>query len=136
MPMNMKTALPRRRGAATVELAIVLPLLLILFFGTVALTNMIYLKQSLKICAFEGTRIALLPGTSSKDVQFACQQMLDTRRIRNATVSVDPPDFQKQPYGTPIRVSVSADLSNNLLGPLMVLSDRRVTETVTMMKER
>ena len=125
-----------RQGAATIELAIVLPLLMTLFFGTVGLTNMIYLKQSLKICAYEGTRIALLPDTTPQDVRFACQQMLDSRRVRNATITVRPSNYQKQPYGTPISVSVSADLSDNLLGPLFVLANRRVTETVTMMKER
>ena len=124
------------RGTATVELAIVLPVLVMILFGCIELTNMVYLKQSLKICAYEGTRVALLPDTTSGDVRFACQQLLDARNVRNATITVSPANFQKSPYGTPIRVSITTSLSKNLIGPLFALSDRRVSGTVVMMKER
>jgi len=126
----------RREGVATVELAIVLPLLVSLTFGVIEITNLIYLKQSLEICAYEGARIALVPSATPGNIEATCQSLLAARGVRGATVTISPANFQSQPYGTDIEVSITARLSDNLLSPPFILSDRTVTGTVVMMKER
>ncbi|GIW99203.1 MAG: pilus biosynthesis protein TadE [Pirellulaceae bacterium] len=125
-----------RHGGATVEMAVVLPLLVTMVFGTIEVTNAIHLTQGLKIAAYEGARVALLPNADSSKVEHACRRILDARRIREATIEITPGNFPSKPYGTPITVTCSAPLSANLISPAIVLSDRVATGTVTMMKER
>ncbi len=125
-----------RRGAAVVEMAIVTPLLLIFAFGTLEATTAIHLQQSLEIAAYEGARVALLPDTDVGNVQAACDQLLASRRVKNATVSVTPTNYQGAPYGAEIEVEVTATLAQNSVVPLLVLRSRRLTATVVMMKEQ
>ncbi len=126
----------RREGVATVELAIVLPVLVSLTFGVIEVTNLIYLKQSLEICAYEGARIALVPGTTPGNVEATCQSLLAARGVQGATITITPANFQSRPYGTDIKVSITARLADNLISPPFILSDRTVTGTVVMMKEQ
>ncbi|RMF38560.1 MAG: pilus assembly protein [Planctomycetota bacterium] len=127
---------PFRKGAATVELAVTLPLLVTLAFGTIEATNAIYLKQSLVIAAYEGARVAILPNTDETKVKAASQRILTARRVKNATITVSPSNYQNKPYGTPIQVTVSAKLSSNLISPALVLQDRTTSASVVMMKEQ
>ncbi len=126
----------RRRGAATVEFAIILPVLVSLTFGVLEVTNAIYLQQSLEICAYEGARVALQPSTTKANVEATCNKLLAIRRVKNATITVTPPNFEVQPYGTDIEVTISAKLSDNLISPAFILQDRTLTASVVMMKEQ
>ena len=56
------------KGAAIMELAVCLPLLVTLTMATVEACAMIYLKQTLKIAAFEGARIGLIPSSGSVNI--------------------------------------------------------------------
>lgn len=125
-----------RRGAAVVELAVTVPLLLILAFGTLEATTAIHLRQSLEVCAYEGARVALLPGTTSSNVQAACESMLLDRGVSNATVQVTPSNFSGRPYGTEINVEISTTMANNSPIPMLVLRNKTIVGSVTMMKER
>lgn len=134
--MQATKKLQRRKGAAVVEMAIVTPLLLIFAFGTLEATTAIHLQQSLEIAAYEGARVALLPDTDAGNVEAACNQLLDSRKIKSAVVSVTPSNYQNEPYGTNIEVTVTAALSQNSIVPLLVLRSRSLTATVVMMKEQ
>ncbi len=125
-----------RRGAAVVEMAVVAPLLLIIAMGSLEATNAIHLKQSLEVCAYEGARVALLPGTKPENVKAACESMLVDRGVKDASVSISPTDFPNRPYGTEITVKVTAPLSKNMVMSMVVLRNKTIVSDVTMMKER
>ena len=124
-----------RNGVAAVEMAVVLPVLMSLTLGVLEVTNVIYLQQSLKICAYEGARVSLLPNTTKGNVVATCEKLLAVRRVKNATVTVTPSNYESLPYGTKIEVSISAGLSDNLVSPMFVLTNRTLTAKVVMMKE-
>jgi Flp pilus assembly protein TadG len=65
---RLKTKCRQRNGAAVVELAAVLPVFVLLLMGTIETCNMIFLQQSLKIAAYEGARITIVPATDLADV--------------------------------------------------------------------
>ncbi len=46
----------KRNGTATVELAVCLPLIVIIAFGSIEATNMIFLEQRLTAAAYEGAQ--------------------------------------------------------------------------------
>lgn len=124
-----------KRGAAVVEFAIVLPVFVLILFGSIEACSMIFLQQSLEMAAYEGARVAIVPTTTSSDVEGAANQILTPRHIQNSSISVTPSDFQSAPYGTFVRVSVSVPCSNNSVILSSLYSSRTLTGNVEMMKE-
>jgi len=102
-----------RGGLASVELAMVLPVMLILILGTIEVCQRIFLRQSAVIVAYEGARTAVRSTSSNSDVLARCQAMLTQRRVNGAVVTVTPIDLLKQPSGTQIRVRVEVPWALN-----------------------
>ena len=125
----------RRRGAAVVELAICLPTLLILVFGSIELTNMIFLKQAITAAAYEGARTAIRTDTNDAQVWTRVNELLAVRNVRQAQIQVAPSLVDQLPRGTPITVRVSAPISANRLGLTSFITDRMISGAVTMVKE-
>lgn len=125
----------RRRGAALTEFAVILPVLVLMFFGTVEACSMIHLEQSLKVAAYEATRIALVPGTTSANVTAAATQILADRDINGGAVSISPANYSSAALGTYVSVTVTAPAKNNSLVGAWFYGGRTLTSTVQMMKE-
>lgn len=132
--MNRLKTRPRS-GVAAVELAVTLPLLTLITLGTIEATRMIFLRQALLVAAHEGARIALVRSTNIGNVTAASNQVLTDRRIVGGTVTVTPSDFDTQPYGTFIRVQVSAPCSGNSAFAPWFYAGRTLVGQVEMMKE-
>lgn len=126
---------PTRRGVAVAELAICLPMLVLLTLGTIETCSMIYLKQSLSIAAYEGARVALIPTATNRNAVAQCDQILDDRGIQYASVNVSP-NVSRASSGTMINVDISAPCDANGVLPSVFFRGRNVSATVVMMKER
>lgn len=103
------------RGIATVDYAIVLPLLVMLVFGVVELSIAYNRQNGLHAAALEGARAASQPHTTTSDVvsrvRTALRGVLSNRDIQNAVVTVTPDTDQpcnQQPPGSRVVVTVSA----------------------------
>jgi hypothetical protein len=96
---------------------------------------MIFLQQSLEIAAYEGARVAIVPETTTTDISDSASALLLARKVKSATITVSPTDFQNAPYGSFIRVSVSAPCNSNAVFPLAFYGSKTITATVDMMKE-
>lgn len=125
----------RRRGTATVECAIVLPVFVLLLLGTMEACSMIFLRQSVELAAYESARAAVLPQTTLVNVQSAGASLLSARKVKNFSISVSPSNFQTAAYGTFIRVSASAPVADNSLFGSIFYKDMNVVGTVDFMKE-
>ena len=101
------------RGVASVELAFVLPVMLILVLGTIEVCQRIFLRQSAVIVAYEGARTAVRSTSSNVDVSTRCLSMLTQRNVKGAVVTVTPADLLSQPSGTQIRVRVEVPWASN-----------------------
>lgn len=112
-----RNALPRngtaRNGTAAVELAVCLPMLLVIIIGIIEASSMIYLKQSLSVAAYEGIRTSVRANATLSDVEASCNQILTARRVNGATVEVTPSNFESQPTQTWISIRVSASGGDN-----------------------
>lgn len=65
-----------RRGAVTVEFAVVVPLIFLLFLGGLELTSLNFARQSLGNAAYESARKVIIPGGTAQDgVKEGKQQM-------------------------------------------------------------
>lgn len=124
-----------RQGAAVVELALCLPLVLFLTFATVEACHFIHLKQSLKIAAFEGVRVGIVRGANASNVQAQCQLFLDARNVNEYSLQLTPVNPASVPAGDYFRVAVSAPYSSNSLFSGWFFDDIVLAEFVEMMAE-
>jgi Flp pilus assembly protein TadG len=103
----------RRRGTATVELAVCLPLLVILALGAIEATNAIFLKERVTAAAYEGARKATTPGKTTDDATTAAQNVLTQFGISGGTITVTPAVGTATTAGAQVSVSISVPLSSN-----------------------
>jgi hypothetical protein len=125
----------KRKGAAVVEFAIVLPVFVAILLGTIEACSMVFLRQSVEMAAYEAARVAIVNQTKADQVQQAAKVVLDSRKVRDYTVKITPTNFQAAPYGSFIQIEVSAPCSSNSLIPVMYYGGRNVIGQVEMMKE-
>lgn len=125
----------RRRGAVAVEMAIVLPALLLLVVGIVESSNLIYLKQSLTVAAYEGARASIAFQATSTDVNTHANLIVADRKVQASSILITPSNFSSQPYGTYIAVEVSAPYQSNSVVPGWLFGGITLKSKVRMMKE-
>jgi Flp pilus assembly protein TadG len=65
------------RGAAAVEFALLLPLLVMLVFGIIEFSVLYNRQQGLHAAAREGARVAALPVSTQSDIEDRVQDALD-----------------------------------------------------------
>lgn len=121
----------KRRGSALVEMALVLPVMLVITLGSIESANAIFLKQCLTSIAYEGARLASGPGGTTTDAQNLCQQMLTARNIKGATVTCTA-ITSSTAAGTPITVQVTATVDNNSVGVSKFFKSKTLTGSATM----
>jgi Flp pilus assembly protein TadG len=124
-----------RRGVAASELAVCLPILVLLVLAMIESCTMIFLKQSLTVAAYEGIRKSLEPAATTAQVEAACNAVLADRRVKGATIKITPTNFQAGARGSYITVSVSAPAAKNSVIPGTFFSGRTLSGSATMMKE-
>jgi Flp pilus assembly protein TadG len=125
----------RRRGIAATELAVCMPVIVLVVLATMETCAMMFLQQSLSVAAYEGARVALA-GAPSSEVTAQCQRILDDREIRGANVTLTPSNVSGATAGTWITVETRAPFDQNSLAGGWLFGARKLTATVQMMKER
>lgn len=115
---RVPTHRPRSRaGAAIIELAVCLPVLVVVTLATIEACAMIYLKQTLTIAAFEGARLGVIPGSQSLNVEAQSQLVLTDHGVASYLITMEPSDPSTLTPGNYFRVTVSAECSpNSLIG--------------------
>lgn len=105
-----------RRGMAVTELAVCLPLLALIVFGSIQACNLIYLRHGLVTAAYEGTLELAKPNATTNSVEARIQQVLDARGITNSNIRVTPNGLEvaEAPRGTVYRLRVRAQVAPNM----------------------
>jgi len=133
--MNRTKRGQTRCGIATVELAVCLPVVVLLVVATIEACSMVFLKQSLSVAAYEGVRTAITAGATSKDVLTTCNQILKDRHVEGATVTITPQQFEQLNPGQYVDVSVSAPCGANGVVPNKFYRGKTLTAKTSMMIE-
>ncbi len=124
-----------RHGAALVEFAIFLPVLVLIVFGAIEASGFIFLKQSLHITAYEVARNATRDDATNGSAQSIGNNLLQARQIRGASIDLGVADITKVPRGTELTVRVSAPTASNTQLSGKFIRNRTLTATVVMVKE-
>jgi len=137
MVMVPYMSINRRRkklGAATVEVAICLPIFLVIIFGVIECCDLIFLRQGVLQAAYEGARVSIVPKSKTENVVEQVERILVQRGIRASAIRIVPTDFENASFGTEVMVEVEAEPGAN--GQLMRLFRSGViTGRATMMIE-
>ena len=122
--MNIKAAWRRQRGAETIEVAIALPIVLIVIFSGLEYGWALIRSVQLDHAARVGARAAALSGATTADAEARADQALRQIGIDSAIVTVTPSDLTSLPAGSIIKVEVEVPYSDVRLvglGSLMPL---------------
>jgi Flp pilus assembly protein TadG len=125
----------KRRGVAATELAVCLPVVVLLVVATIESCSALFLKQSLTVAAYEGVRTSIEKGATTATVQTACNRILADRRIQGAQVTLNPATISSLKPGDFIDVTVSAPCTSNSPVPTTFFRGRTLTATASMMIE-
>ncbi len=129
---------PRRkatRGAAILELAILLPLLMMLVLGILEFGRALVVQEILTNAAREGARRAAISGASHDAALAAIDNYLANEGITGHTRSIVP-NANTVAEGDPITVTVSVAYTEIDFGIVLTwLEDNTLNATVVMRKE-
>lgn len=124
-----------RSGSAVLELAVCLPMLSLLVFGTIETCSMIYVRETLTVGCYEGIRVAIKRGKGEADATARVQEVLATRNVKQAAVSYSTANLAQAAPGTEIRIQISVPCAANSILPPQVFAGRSIVASATMTKE-
>jgi len=118
-----------RRGAVTVEFALVVPIILLLFFAALELASMNFARHTIGFAAYEGARKVAIPGgTALNATNEAMRQMGLVGLGTGAQISVTQTN-------TEATVRVQLPSSGFSWSPLGYFAAYSISETCTLRKE-
>ena len=125
----------RRKGAAVVELAVSLPVILFIVLGSIEAASMLFLKQALVQSAYEGAKVAIRDDGDNEDAIAAIRAVAAGRRIDDLQISFFPANVESASQGEFIRITVAAPGDANSLIPFGPFKGQILTAQAVMAKE-
>ncbi len=116
------------------ELAIGLPIVLLVAMGTMELCTMIRLRQKLRMVAYEGARVGVLPAADAANVDWQCNVLCTDQSIVGPTVVMTPCNPTTLNSGDWFEVSVSAPFTSNSLTGAWMVNGFVLNESVSLQK--
>ena len=130
-----------RRGTAVTELAICLPVLTMVIFGSIEMCNAIFLTQTLIEAGYEGALVGSQTGATESEIVQRVQNVLTARNIVGANVSVlgaidGQTDFDLLDPGELFTVHVDATIAGNIFAPIRFATFNSVEADVVGHKQQ
>jgi Flp pilus assembly protein TadG len=140
--MNSRNRRQRQRGNAVLDMALVLPILLALAFGTVEFGYYFYVKHNVQAAAREGARAAIVPSAVAGDVTTAVQNVMTAAGLGSSGYTTSVTDINGNAInvstataGTAIKVTVQCTWGNVGVRPLGVISSTKIVTGNTVMRK-
>lgn len=126
-----------RHGLAVTELAVCLPLLTALTFGTVDLCSAMFLKETLTLAAYEAARVGIERGGTNAGAIQRAKEFLDERGVTYNTnsIRIQGRSFETAATLEHVTIVISVDCDDNLRFAGNLCRGIQVTGRVTMRKE-
>lgn len=107
--IRQNSSVERRSGAAAVEMAMVLPILILFFFAQVELVRLNNIRNSVYLSAYEGAREGLIPGATTTDIENRVNMILNAVGAVNATITIEPTTIEASTERVKVTVAVPLD---------------------------
>lgn len=124
----------RNRGVATVELAIVLPLIMLFFTFMFEIGRVLMLQHTADSAAYEAARSAMVPGATADEAYQAAQQLVDAAGLSNVSILVTPALLAENTPLITVQVNIPVN-ENSWIAPQQ-LGNFVVSSEVTLLCER
>jgi len=132
---NFRIRRQLRRGGATVELAICLPLITLLAFSAIEVSNKIFLQESLTQAAYEGALVGARKGGTATKAEDRVSAILTARNVNGFSASLSPTAIETLPAGSQITITVTAPVGGNSLLPGQLFPRANLSARLTFVKE-
>lgn len=98
------------KGQSLAELALVMPILLLVLLGAIDLGRVFYYQVAITDAAREGVRVGSLPARTDGEIRSAVRnEVSSTFSIPDGNIAIDPPAVRVS--GQPVTVTVSYDFT-------------------------
>lgn len=129
----------KRLGVAASEMAVCLPLFVLVVFGGIETADMVFLKETLKSASYEGGRAGAKWNSTNQQVSDRISTLLDARHVSGATFVIDLPgnaaDVSQLNRGDIFTVKIRAPADSNTVGPLRMYAGRVLSSSTLMVRE-
>ena len=132
----MKTLLKKkncRKGTTTVEFAMTVPLVFLLFFGAIDFSRYNMLLHSIDNAAYEGARRGIVPGATTDEVRDEVERLLAVVGARAATIEIQPDEIRSDTENVTVSISLPMNV-NAYLAPRF-LNGKTVDASCTLVTE-
>jgi Flp pilus assembly protein TadG len=120
----------------TVELAIVLPIILLFVWGLFEFARLLLAADTLVSAAQDGCRVGITPGSNSADVTAEVNSVLSSGFISGATVTISPTEAATLKTGEALTVTIQVAFSQITWLPTpQFLSGKVVKASCVMLRE-
>lgn len=121
----------RQSGTATVEFALVFPLVLMFFLGLTIFTQSFLLRDSAEHAAYEGARQGTNLQATSEDIISSVETFLSVMRINVSDVTVSPTEITTATEEIEVTVDIPfAD--NSWIGAAFIPEDWMISSTIKL----
>lgn len=127
----------RRRGNAVLDMALVMPILLSLTFGTVEYGHYFYVKHCLQGAAREGARVAITSSADNAAVNSAITTSMTACGLQSSgyTVTLTPSNVAGLAEGTSMTVSVQCNWGTVGMRPMKLIGATKTVQGITVMRK-
>lgn len=126
---------PQRKGTATIELAVCLPVIFLLSMGAMEGSSLIFLRQAMVQSAYETVKESVRTNGSQAEGIVRGNQVLSFRNINSPSITFSPNNVDDLAPGTPVTVTVSAPGNSNSVFPFGPFQNQTISVSATMLKE-
>ena len=125
-----------RRGLATVECVMSLPIIILITFGTIDVCSAMFLKESITIAAYEAARVGIPRGGTDALAQSRGEAIMNDRGIiyESGAVSMSP-SFDTADTLEHVTVTVTVPCAGNMYLTGNFFRGRAIQASVTLRKE-
>ncbi len=124
-----------KRGTACVELAVCLPVMVLLVFAALEGANMLFLRQAVVQSAYETAKAAAKTNGVQTNAQTLGEQVLSSRGVVRPTITFTPANVQSLPPGSKFSVSVSVPGDSKSITGIGPFNGLTIKAQATMLKE-
>ena len=133
--LSTRHRLRRRKAAAVVELAVCLPLIVVLAFGALEGANMLFTRQAVVQAAYETAKSTVKSNGSQAQGTLLGTQVLDARNIDQRNIAFSPGNPDSVAPGTPVTVTIRVPSNSRSVTGLNLFQNLTIEASATMLKE-
>ena len=128
-----RKSVKRRNAAATVEAALVLPILFLMLFGGWEFARINVIRNTMDNAAYTSARESMLPGTTQNKIKAQGQAVLDAVGVTGATISVTPSNITTNT--DKVTIDITVPIAQNSLGVAKFFASGNMSASCTLSRE-